>query len=78
MLDLDRSPSTVMVSVVGQVLEVSDRIIYLESDVIWTLVFTGALASHPQHWDNLTEHGVIIIYPWAKIRTYTTLVLLYG
>ena len=64
-------------SIVGTVVQVSDRFTYRGSDVELTLAFTGALVSHP-HWDNLTERGVITIYPEEKIRVYTTLILLYG
>ena len=51
-----------MVSVEGQVVEVSDRFIYLESDEALKLAFTDALVSHPPHWENkMTEYGLKII-----------------
>ena len=55
-------PSTVMVSVEGQVVEVSDKFTYLESDEALKLAFTDALVSHPPHWENkMTECGLKII-----------------
>ena len=70
--------SSLMVSVVGQVVEVSDIFTYLELDVTWTPALTGVLVSHPSHWDSMTECGVIIIYPNATIRVYTMLAFLYS
>ena len=54
-------PSTVMVSVVG-----CWGLRQINTSGIECGMNTGALVSHPPHWNNLTECGLIIIYIWQR------------